>query len=126
MEGKKLAALLMLAGGLLLAFGGKLPDWQLTSNSVQGSVMVLVNEKTKATVTETLGVRKASELVVKYKMAGYRNVDKDDPWAKPVLEEASKKNLTPPVVGFVSLEGTSISKVRKVAPWKENLEDSIK
>lgn len=126
MEGKKLAALLMLAGGLLLAFGSKLPDWQFTSGSVQGSIMVLVNEKTKATVTETLGVRNAPELVTKYKMTGYRNVDKDDPWAKMVLEEASKKNLTPPVVGFVSLEGTSISKVRKVAPWKEDLEDSIK
>jgi hypothetical protein len=126
MDNRKLAALLMLAGGLLLAFGGKLPFGQLTSNSVEGSIMVLVNEKTKATVTETLGVRKASELVTKYKMAGYRNVDKDDPWAKSVLEEASKKNLTPPVVGFVTLDGTAISKVRKVAPWKENLEDSIK
>lgn len=126
MDNRKLAALLMLAGGLLLAFGSKLDFGQLGGNSVEGSIMVLVNEKTKATVTETLGVRKASELVTKHKMTGYRNVDKDDPWVKPVLDEASKKNLTPPVVGFVTLDGTSISKVRKVAPWKENLEDSIK
>lgn len=130
MDFKKLAAPLMIVGGLLLVLGPKLPldtsGWFKRASSVEGSVMVLVNEKTAATAKQTLAVRNAPDFVTTHKLAGYINADKDDVWTKPLVEDAAKLKIDPPLVGYVDIKDRVILKVRKIAPWKDNLEDSLK
>ena len=130
MDIKKLAAPLLIVGGLLLVLGPKLPDykdrWFKQASSVEGATLVLVNEKTAATVQQTMTVRSAPDFVAANKLAGYINADKDDVWAKPLVEDAAKLKITPPLVGYVDIKDRAILKIRKIAPWKDKLEDSLK
>ncbi|NBW13450.1 MAG: hypothetical protein EBR82_36125 [Caulobacteraceae bacterium] len=127
MDRNRLGPWLMIAGGLLLLFGNKLPqDWGSLSTNVAGSTVVLVNEKTAATVDQTIALRAAKEFVDANKLAGYRNADRDDEWAKSIVEAGRVKKLEPPIVAYVDLKDGSVSKVRKVVPWKTSFEDSLK
>lgn len=127
MKGNGLAAMLMIAGGLLLAFGKGLPEVNFGnpfSQSLAGTTVVLVNEKTAATVDQTLAIRNSAGFVELNKLAGFLNVDRDDEWAKPIVEAARAKKIEPPLVAYVELADKQVSKVRKIAPWKTSLEDS--
>lgn len=132
MDIRKLAAPLLIAGGLLLVLGPKLPldfkgIWGFKqTSSVEGATLVLVNEKTLATVQQTLAVRSAADFVAANKLAGYINADKDDVWAKPLVDDAAAQKITPPLVGYVDIKDRAILKIRKIAPWKDKLEDSLK
>lgn len=127
MKGNGLAAALMIAGGLLLVFGKGLPEANFGNpfkQSLAGTTVVLVNEKTAATVDQTLAVRNSAEFVEANKLAGFMNVDRDDEWAKPIVEAGRQKNIEPPLVAYIELADKKVSKVRKIAPWKTSLEDS--
>ena len=125
MDKNRLAPYLVIVGGLLMLFGNKLPSLEGSlSNKLAGSTVVLVNEKTAATVDQTIALRNASEFVEANKLAGYRNADRDDVWAKPIVEAGRAKKLEPPVVAYVDLQDGKVSKVRKVVAWKTSFEDS--
>lgn len=125
MDKNRLAPYLVIVGGLLLVFGNKLPSFEGSfSNNLAGSTVVLVNEKTAATVDQTIALRNAGEFVEANKLAGYRNADRDDVWAKPIVEAARAKKLEPPIVAYIDLKDDEISKVRKVVAWKSSFEDS--
>lgn len=127
MKGNRLAAALMIAGGLLLVFGKGVPEinfGNLFGQSLAGTTVVLVNEKTAATVDQTLAVRNSAEFVEANKLAGFMNVDRDDEWAKPIVEAGRQKKVEPPLVAYIELEDKKVSKVRKIVPWKTSLEDS--
>jgi hypothetical protein len=127
MDRNRVGPWLMIAGGLLLLFGNKLPQrWGSFATNVAGSTVVLVNEKTAATVDQTIALRSANEFVEANKLKGYRNADRDDEWAKPIVEAGRAKKLEPPVVGYVDLKDGNVSKVRKVVPWKSSFEESLK
>jgi len=127
MDRNRLGPWLMIAGGLLLLSGYKLPQqWGSLSTSVAGSTVVLVNEKTAATVDQTIALRNASQFVEANKLTGFRNADRDDEWAKPIVEAGRAKKLEPPIVAYVDLKDGSVSKVRKVVPWKTSFEESLK
>jgi hypothetical protein len=123
----KLAAILMIAGGLLIATGGKVPEFRFGNPfavSIAGTTAVLVYEKTQATVDQTIAIRKASDFVAANKLVGFISADQDDPWAKPIVEDAAKKNIKPPLVAYIQIADKRVSKVVKIAPWKDSLENS--
>lgn len=127
MKGNKLAAILMIAGGLMLVFGKKVPEidfGNLFNQSLAGTTVILVNEKTAATVDQTIAIRNSAKFVEDNKLAGFLNADKDDVWAKPLVEDAAKKKIDPPFVAYVELADRKVSRVRKIARWKTSLEDS--
>ena len=126
MNENRLGPWLMIAGGLFLLFGDKLPlGWGSFAN-IAGSTVVLVSEKTTATVDQTIAIRNANQFVEANKLIGFRDVDKDDEWAKPILEAAKAKNIEPPLVAYVDPPEGKITKVRKVVAWKSSFEESLK
>lgn len=127
MKGNGLAAMLMIAGGLLLVFGKGLPEINFGNpfqQSLAGTTVVLVSEKTAATVDQTLAIRNAAGFVEANELAGFLNIDRDDERAKPIVEAARNKKIEPPLVAYVELADKKVAKVRKIAPWKTSLEDS--
>ena len=129
-------ALLLLAAGLVFTFGNKLPapnlDWlhrlsPVPAAKLEGSTLLLVHEKTKPTVDEVIAVRQAAQFSQDNKLAGYLDVDQDDPWIAPLLSIVlDKYKLKPPFIAAAEVKDGSIGAIGRVRPWKSGLEDILK
>lgn len=127
-------AILLLAAGLVFAFGNKLPepnwDWWHSFSPVvklEGSTLLLVHEKTKPTVDEVLAIRQAAQFVQDNKLAGYLDVDQDDPWITPLLSIVLEKHkIEPPFIAAAEVKDGAIGTIGRVRPWKSGLQDILK
>lgn len=126
---------LLIIGGVLLVFGKQLPPinipdmpdifqgWTVpfVQESLEGKSLLFVHEKTNAPIKETMMIREAAQFVQDNKMARYLDIDKDDEWLTPLKLDAEKKGIAPPFVSVVTMDGSTISKINRIAKWPESL-----
>lgn len=130
-------ALLLLGAGLVFAFGDKLPsidttEWkspfsQVAKVDLAGTHLLLIHEKKYPSVDEVLAVRAASQFVADNKMTGFLDIDKDDPWIKPLLDQIGEKYKTlPPLLAAAEVKDGAVVSIKYVRPWKTGLGDLLK
>ena len=83
---------------------------------------MFVHEKLAPPVDEVLLIREAPEFVKANKLAGFLDVDDDEPFAEPLL--ANAKDKKPPFVAVTKVDKAANKvDVLKVVPWPKSLED---
>jgi hypothetical protein len=112
----------MLAAGLVVGFGNKVSLPGFGKASIEGATLVFVHEKLTPPMDEVLLVRDAPAFVAVNKLAGFLDVDDDEPFAEPLLAKAKDKK--PPFVAIAKVDkAAGTVNVIKVVPWPKSLED---
>jgi hypothetical protein len=94
--------------------------------SVEGTLLICVHEKQRPTVDEVIAVREAKSFVEKHKLKGWLVVDRDDPNWQPLIEEAVKRQIDPPLLAAAVVENGSVSSLKKIVKWEKGLEDILR
>ena len=126
------ASWLLIAGGLLLVFGNRIPDidipdifqnWTIpfVQESLEGKTLLFVHEKTNAPISETIMIREAQQFKLDNKMKQYLDVDKDDDWVTPIKLDAEKQGIAPPFIAIVEMDGSVITKINLIRKWPSDL-----
>jgi hypothetical protein len=113
---------LLLAAALVVGFGNKIKLPGIVTVSVADTTMLMVHERLAPPIDEVLAVREAPAFVEANKLSGFLVVDKDEPFALPLLEKAGEQK--PPFIAFVKIDkATKKLDVVKLIPWPKKLED---
>ena len=120
----------LVLGGILLIAGGQADKFvgpvSPLSNTLQGTLLLCITEKTKPSVSEVIAIRDASEFVKTHGFKGYFYLDDDDPTIQSIIAAAGTKDIQSPMLIPAKIEDGKINKLERVRSWTNGLEDILK
>ncbi len=125
----------LILGGLLLFGGGiaqkgglpSLPSFtSAAAPALEGSKLLIIYEKRSPTVDQTIALRDAPAFAKENKLDGFLAIDDEDPLVKSILDEAGKRNITPPLLVAAKVVDGKIVRLNRIRKWENGLTDILK
>lgn len=120
----------MILGGLVLMagafFGDKPNEKPSPVNRLQGTLLLVVHEKSSPPIDETIELRRASDFVKETGFDSFLVVDQDDPNFAALINAVANREIKPPFLAAGRMEQQKLVELIKAVEWKDSLEDILK
>lgn len=120
-----IAALVL--GGLLLVGAGQFsPTEKLPEANMAGQTLLCIAEKTNPPINHSLAIRDAKSFCESHGFKGYLYLDDDDALIQPIVAAAAARNIQSPLLISTKIDSGKITKLDRIRPWQNGLEDILK